>query len=86
MEPEESAPVRRLLQYSYDTAGGLMTPEPIVLTPDATIAEALARVRSPDLTPALGVHGVRLPAAAGDADRSVPGQRAHPALAATAAL
>ncbi len=53
MEPEESAPVRRLLQYSFDTAGGLMTPEPIVLTPDATIAEALARVRSPDLTPAL---------------------------------
>ncbi|RIJ77011.1 CBS domain-containing protein [Nakamurella silvestris] len=53
MEPEESAPVRRLMQYSYDTAGGLMTPEPVVLTPDATIAEALARVRSPDLTPAL---------------------------------
>ncbi|CRK61723.1 Mg/Co/Ni transporter MgtE / CBS domain [Alloactinosynnema sp. L-07] len=53
MEPEESAPVRRLLEYSFDTAGGLMTPEPIVLTPDAPIAEALARVRNPDLTPAL---------------------------------
>ena len=53
MEPEESAPVRRLLEYSYDTAGGLMTPEPIVLTPDAPIAEALARVRNADLTPAL---------------------------------
>ncbi|WP_157440273.1 magnesium transporter MgtE N-terminal domain-containing protein [Actinokineospora inagensis] len=53
MEPEESAPVKRLLEYSFDTAGGLMTPEPIVLTPDAPVAEALARVRNPDLTPAL---------------------------------
>jgi Mg/Co/Ni transporter MgtE len=53
MESEESDPVRRLLAYSADTAGGLMTPEPIVLRPDATIAEALAHVRNPDITPAL---------------------------------
>ena len=30
-----------------------MTPEPVVLAPDTTVAEALARVRDPDLTPAL---------------------------------
>jgi flagellar motility protein MotE (MotC chaperone) len=53
MEPDESAPVRRLLDYADDTAGGLMTPEPIVLRPDATVAEALALIRNPDIPPAL---------------------------------
>ncbi|MCI2417732.1 CBS domain-containing protein [Saccharopolyspora sp. K220] len=53
MEPEESAPVKRLLAYSSDTAGGLMTSEPIVVGPDATIAEALAMVRNADLPVAL---------------------------------
>jgi len=49
MAPEESEPVKRLLEFSADTAGGLMTPEPLVVTPDATIAEALAMARNPDL-------------------------------------
>jgi flagellar motility protein MotE (MotC chaperone) len=53
MEPGESAPVRRLMRYSPNTAGGLMTPEPIILRPDATVAEALARVRNPDIPAAL---------------------------------
>jgi Mg/Co/Ni transporter MgtE len=56
MEPDEAAPVRRLLRYSDDTAGGLMTSEPIILPPDATIAEALARVRNPDVTAALATQ------------------------------
>jgi Mg/Co/Ni transporter MgtE len=53
MEPEESEPVKRLLAYSSNTAGGLMTPEPVVLTPDATVAEALAHIRNADLPAAL---------------------------------
>jgi Mg/Co/Ni transporter MgtE len=53
MDPEDSDPVRRLLKHSPDTAGGLMTSEPVVLAPDTTVAEALARVRDPDLTVAL---------------------------------
>ncbi len=53
MDPDDSEPVRRLLTHSPDTAGGLMTSNPVVLTPDTSVAEALARVRDPDLTPAL---------------------------------
>jgi Mg/Co/Ni transporter MgtE len=53
MDPDDSEPVRRLLTYSPDTAGGLMTSNPVVLTPDTSVAEALARVRDPDLTAAL---------------------------------
>jgi hypothetical protein len=53
MQPEESEPVRRLMSYSSDTAGGLMTPEPVILRPDATVAEALAHIRNPDIPPAL---------------------------------
>ncbi len=63
MQPDEAAPVRRLLQFDDDTAGGLMTSEPVILTPTTTVAEALARVRNPDLSPALAaqVYVVRPP-------------------------
>ena len=52
MEPEDANPVRRLLSYREDTAGGIMTSDPIILGPGATVAEALAMVRNPDQTPA----------------------------------
>jgi len=53
MEPEEAKDVRRLLVYAEFTAGGMMTPEPVIVSADARVADALALVREPDLPPAL---------------------------------
>ncbi|UOE45611.1 magnesium transporter MgtE N-terminal domain-containing protein [Agromyces larvae] len=54
MEPEEAEDVRMLLSYAPESAGGLMTTEPIILSADATVAEGLAMIRRHDLAPALG--------------------------------
>ncbi|SEG98731.1 CBS domain-containing protein [Nonomuraea solani] len=56
MEPGEAAPVRRLLTYPEDSAGGVMTSEPVILPPSATVAEALAHIRQQDLTPAVAAQ------------------------------
>lgn len=53
MEPEDARDVRRLMSYSERSAGGLMTTDPIILPPDASVAMALAQARRPELPPAL---------------------------------
>jgi Mg/Co/Ni transporter MgtE len=65
MEPDEASKVTQLLSYHPGTAGSIMTSEPIILTPDATVAEALARIREPQLSPAVaaGVFVTRAPMA-----------------------
>ncbi len=63
MEDEEAEDIRLLLRYDEDSAGGLMTTEPVIVGPDATIADALARVRDYSLPPSLAaqVYVVRPP-------------------------
>ncbi len=56
MEPEEAQPVRQLMRYQPGTAGALMTSEPVILAPDATVAEALARIREPQVSPAVAAQ------------------------------
>jgi len=56
MEPDEASPVRALLEYRPGTAGGVMTSEPVILTPDSTVAEALARLREEQLSPAIAAQ------------------------------
>jgi CBS domain-containing protein/sporulation protein YlmC with PRC-barrel domain len=53
MEPDEAADLRRLLTYDEESAGGMMTTEPVILGPEASIAEALAVVRRAEISPAL---------------------------------
>lgn len=53
MEPDDAEDLRRLMTYEENTAGGLMTSDPIVLTPEATVAEALAQVRRQEVSPSV---------------------------------
>ena len=48
MDDQDAETMRQLLSYPTGTAGSLMTPDIIVLGPDATVAEALAHIRDPE--------------------------------------
>jgi len=49
METVQAADLRRLLRYDATTAGGLMTSQPLIVAPDASVAEVLARIREPEM-------------------------------------
>ncbi len=53
MRPEDAQDVRDLLAYEDDSAGGMMTPEPVIVAPDSTVADALALARVEQVPPAL---------------------------------
>ncbi|MDQ1438838.1 MAG: hypothetical protein QOK43_2467 [Acidimicrobiaceae bacterium] len=56
MEPDDALDLRRLLAYDQNTAGGLMTSEPLIVTPETTVAEVLARMRAPDMPAGLAAQ------------------------------
>jgi CBS domain-containing protein len=47
IRPDRAADLRRLLRYEPGTAGGLMTSNPLIVTPDAAVAEVLALIGRP---------------------------------------
>ena len=56
MDDEEAEDIRQLLQYEPYTAGGLMTPEPIICSSETTVAQALALVRRAAVEPVLAAQ------------------------------
>jgi CBS domain-containing protein len=49
MEVVQADDLRRLLRYDATTAGGLMTSHPLIVPPDAPVAEVLAQIRQPEM-------------------------------------
>ena len=47
--PEESAEIMKLMQYSEDSAGGIMDPVVISVPEDATVAEAVSEIRAAEI-------------------------------------
>ena len=51
MEPDDADDVRSLMAYDEFTAGAMMTPEPVIVAADATVADALAFLRNNKINP-----------------------------------
>ncbi len=49
MESIQAEDLRRLLRYDATTAGGLMTSQPLIASPDTPVAEMLARIMDRDV-------------------------------------
>ncbi len=49
MPPAESAEIKNLMSYSEDSAGGIMDPAVISVTEDATVAEAVSKIRAAEI-------------------------------------
>ncbi|MGD0068877.1 MAG: CBS domain-containing protein [Streptosporangiaceae bacterium] len=49
METVQAADLRRLLLYDATTAGGLMTSQPLIFTPEMPVAAVLAQIRDPEV-------------------------------------
>ena len=49
MPPAESAEIRDLMRYSEDSAGGIMDPHVISVREDATVAEAVNKIRTAEI-------------------------------------
>ena len=52
MEDDEAQDVRRLMAYEDFSAGGMMTTDPVILSGDSTVAQALAVLRQKDVSAA----------------------------------
>jgi Mg/Co/Ni transporter MgtE len=56
METVQAADLRRLLRYDATSAGGLMTSQPLIVAPDAPVAEVLALIRQPEIAATAGAQ------------------------------
>ena len=56
MESVQADRLRRLLRYDATTAGGLMTTSPLIVPPDAPVAQVLAEIRRPEMGTAVAAQ------------------------------